>query len=258
MNDSNRKLVVITGASSGFGKACAERFVSEGWKVIALARRTSRLERLQAQLGESNCLIHTLDVTDSESVEKFEQYLSSLTQPIDLLVNNAGLALGLSPAHEASWEDWQTMIETNVLGLAKMTRLILPLMVKNQSGHVINLGSIAGSYPYPGGNVYGATKAFVEQFSLNLRADLSGTGIRVTNIEPGLAETEFSEVRFAGDKQKAAAIYKDLQPLIAEDIAESIYWCTSQPAHVNVNRLEIMPTCQAFSALSITKQSEAK
>jgi 3-hydroxy acid dehydrogenase / malonic semialdehyde reductase len=176
-----------------------------------------------------------------------------LSQPVDLLVNNAGLALGLSSADKANLDDWQTMIETNILGLAKMTRAILPHMVENQAGHIINLGSIAGTYPYPGGNVYGATKAFVEQFSLNLRADLSGTGIRVTNIEPGLAETEFSEVRFAGDTQKAAAIYQGLQPLVAKDIAESIYWCASQPAHVNVNRLEIMPTCQAFSALSIAK-----
>lgn len=253
MKDSNRKLVVITGASSGFGKASAERFAKEGWKVVAAARRVSRLEQLRDDLGESNCLIHRLDVTDSNSIEQFEQYLISLAQPIDLLVNNAGLALGLSPAHEASWQDWQTMIETNVLGLAKMTRVILPHMVQNKSGHIINLGSIAGSYAYPGGNVYGATKAFVEQFSLNLRADLAGTGIRVTNIEPGLAETEFSEVRFAGDKPKAASIYKGLKPLIAKDIAESIYWCASQPEHVNINRLEIMPTCQAFSALSIAK-----
>ncbi len=253
MKDSNRKLVVITGASSGFGKACAERFVNEGWKVVAAARRTSRLKQLQQDLGKDNCLIHPLDVTDFDSIKQFETYLVNLNQPIDLLVNNAGLALGLSPAHQANWQDWQTMIETNVLGLAKMTRAILPYMVENNSGHIINLGSIAGSYPYPGGNVYGATKAFVEQFSLNLRADLSGTGIRVTNIEPGLAETEFSEVRFAGDRQKAASIYQGLQPLVAKDIAESIYWCASQPAHVNINRLEIMPTCQAFSALSIAK-----
>jgi 3-hydroxy acid dehydrogenase / malonic semialdehyde reductase len=253
MINQDRKLVVITGASSGFGKSCAERFVSEGWLVIAAARRHSRLQQLQQQLGESNCLTHTLDVTDDDSIKTFVQYVFGLSQPVDLLVNNAGLALGLSSADKASLDDWQTMIETNVLGLAKMTRAILPHMVENQSGHIINLGSIAGTYPYPGGNVYGATKAFVEQFSLNLRADLSGTGIRVTNIEPGLAETEFSEVRFAGDKQKAAAIYQGVQPLVAEDIAESIYWCASQPAHVNVNRLEIMPTCQAFSTLSIAK-----
>ncbi len=253
MNRQHPKLVVITGASSGFGKACAERFVQEGWLVIAAARRTSRLESLQLALGKDNCIIQTLDVTCSQSIEQFAQFVLGLSQPVDLLVNNAGLALGLSPAHQADLNDWQTMIETNVLGLARMTRAILPHMVENKSGHIINIGSIAGSYPYPGGNCYGATKAFVEQFSLNLRADLSGTGVRVTNIEPGLAETEFSEVRFAGDKQKAAAIYRGLQPLVAKDIAESIYWCASQPAHVNINRLEIMPTCQAFSALSIAK-----
>ena len=182
------------------------------------------------------------------------QFCESLKERrVDLLINNAGLALGLSPAHKADFSDWETMIETNILALARMTRSILPMMVENKNGHIINLGSIAGSYAYPGASVYGATKAFVEQFSLNLRADLGGTGIRVTNIEPGLSYTEFSKVRFHGDAAKADALYQGVEPLLAEDIAESIYWCASLPKHVNINRLEIMPTCQAFGPLAIHK-----
>ncbi len=255
-NDSvqaNRKLVVITGASSGFGRASAEKFANNGWLVIAVARRVERLESLQSQLGADNCVIHSLDVTTSDSIEAFINFLKTNDYRVNLLVNNAGLALGLSPAHEADLNDWQTMIDTNITGLIKMTRAILPMMVENKSGHIVNLGSIAGSYAYPGANVYGASKAFVEQFSLNLRADLAGTGVRVTNIEPGLANTEFSEVRFHGDKQKADGIYEQVEPLVADDIAESIFWCATLPEHVNINRLEIMPTCQSFSPLTISK-----
>ncbi|MGB0496154.1 MAG: SDR family oxidoreductase [Kangiellaceae bacterium] len=251
MNKDNPKLVIITGATSGFGKACAIKFVTNGWKVIATGRRLDRLKSLQDNLGQQLCEISCFDINDVTEVEKFTQSLAS--EKVDLLINNAGLALGLSPAHQADFKDWETMIETNILALTRMTRLILPMMVKNKHGHIINLGSIAGSYPYPGANVYGATKAFVEQFSLNLRADLGGTGVRVTNIEPGLANTEFSKVRFHGDKEKADSIYQDLEPLVAKDIAESIYWCASQPKHVNINRLEIMPTCQAFGALAVEK-----
>lgn len=251
--EQHRKLVIITGASSGFGRATAEKFVLNGWKVIIAARRESRLLELQQQLGEGNCTVHQLDVTDAGSIEVFVKFIQSRQVPIDCLVNNAGLALGLAPAQEAELSDWETMIETNIIGLTRMTRAILPMMVEQKSGHIINLGSIAGTYPYPGGNVYGATKAFVEQFSLNLRADLAGKGIRVTNIEPGLAYTEFAEVRFQGDKQKADAMYENVEPLVAEDIAESIYWCTSLPQHVNINRLEIMPTCQSFAPLTISK-----
>lgn len=250
---NDRKLVIITGASSGFGRASAEKFVANGWLVLAVARRAERLELLQEELGAENCLIHDLDVTVSESIDALMSFIQVNNLSVDLLINNAGLALGLSPAYEADLTDWQTMIETNIVGLTRMTRAILPLMVENKRGHIINIGSIAGSYSYPGANVYGATKAFVEQFSLNLRADLGGTGIRVTNIEPGMAETEFSEVRFHGDKQKAANIYDQVKPLVAEDIAESIYWCASLPPHVNVNRLEIMPTCQAFGPLAVSK-----
>lgn len=255
---NNRKLVIITGASSGFGQACAIKFSREGWLVLAVARRIERLQQLQNQLGKENCLIHPLDVTQTKSdqpdaVEALLEFIAARNLTINLLINNAGLALGLSPAHQASMSDWQTMIDTNITGLTRMTRAILPLMVGHHSGHIINLGSIAGSYAYPGANVYGASKAFVEQFSLNLRADLAGTGIRVTNIEPGLAHTEFSEVRFHGDKQKADLIYDQVKPLVAEDIAESIYWCASLPQHVNINRLEIMPTCQSFAPFIISK-----
>ena len=253
MSKIDRKLVVVTGASSGFGLACAKRFAAEGWFVIAAARRIERLYDLQNELGDDNCLVYALDVTNHSSITEFVDFVLSKTTSIDVLINNAGLALGLSAAHQADLSDWQTMIETNIIGLARMTRAVLPGMVDNKCGHIINMGSIAGTYPYPGGNVYGATKAFVEQFSLNLRADLTGTGIRVTNIEPGLAETEFSEVRFHGNKDKASSIYQGIEPLVAEDIAESIYWCASLPPHVNINRLEIMPTCQAFSPLSIAK-----
>jgi len=252
-NNSQAKLAIITGASSGFGKACAEKFVANGWRVIATARREPRLKALQTQLGESHCIIHPLDVTCSSSVDQFIQFIQQQSYQPDLLINNAGLALGLSSSHEAEWSDWQTMIDTNVTALVRMTRAILPMMVEQKRGHVINLGSIAGSYPYPGGNVYGATKAFVEQFSLNLRADLAGKNIRVTNIEPGLALTEFSEVRFHGDKQKASSLYQQTKPILAQDIAESIFWCASLPQHININRLEIMPTCQSFSALTISR-----
>jgi len=252
-NNSSAKLAIITGASSGFGKACAEKFVAEGWRVIATARRAQRLQALQTQLGDQQCIIHPLDVTDPSSLKQFIQFLQDQDYVPDLLINNAGLALGLSSAEDADWSDWQTMIDTNVTALVHMTRVILPMMVAKKQGHIINLGSIAGSYPYPGGNVYGATKAFVKQFSLNLRADLAGKNIRVTNIEPGLALTEFSEVRFHGDKQKADVVYDNTQPILAEDIAESIYWCASLPQHININRLEIMPTCQSFSPLMISR-----
>ena len=258
LNQNNRKLVIITGASSGFGLACAKQFADNGWLVLAAARRYEKLAELQKQLGKENCLIQPLDVTQvdpsqPDSIDALVNRIELEQLKVDLLINNAGLALGLSAAHQAELSDWQTMIDTNISDLIRMTRAILPEMVENRSGHIINLGSIAGSYAYPGGNVYGASKAFVEQFSLNLRADLAGTGVRVTNIEPGLAKTEFSEVRFHGDRQKAASIYDDIKPLLAEDVAESIFWCANLPSHVNINRLEIMPTCQSFAPLIVSK-----
>ncbi|MCW8877302.1 MAG: SDR family oxidoreductase [Kangiellaceae bacterium] len=250
---STPKTAVITGASSGFGYATAKKFAAAGWKVIALARRLEKLESLKQQLGQEVCQIREFDVTKQNDIDNFRRWLADEAIQVDLLVNNAGLALGLEPAHKAEQEDWYTMIDTNIKGLIAMTRALLPRMVEANTGHIINIGSIAGSYAYPGGNTYGASKAFVAQFSLNLRADLAGTAIRVTNIEPGLAETEFSVVRFHGDQAKADSVYQGVQPLTADDIAESIFWSANLPPHVNINRIEVMPTCQAFAPLTISK-----
>lgn len=250
---TNINTVIVTGASSGFGRATALRFAKQGWHVIALARRLTRIEDLQKEIGESACSIFQFDVRKQQDIDTLSEHLKTHNISVDVLVNNAGLALGLDSADKADLSDWQTMIDTNISGLVNMTRAILPFMVAEKSGHVINIGSIAGSYAYPGGNTYGATKAFVAQFSLNLRADLAGTNIRVTNIEPGLAESEFSEVRFHGDKEKAKNVYEGVEPLLPEDIAESVYWCASLPKHVNINRLEIMPTCQSFAPLVVSR-----
>ena len=244
--------VLVTGATSGFGEAIARRFIAEGHKVLGTGRRAERLDALKAELGD-NFYTAALDMTDRKAVNNMLENLPTGFKPVDVLVNNAGLALGLDPAHKASQTDWDTMIATNITALTYLTRKVLPSMTERKAGHVINIGSIAGNYPYPGGNVYGATKAFVKQFSLNLRADLAGTGVRVTNIEPGLAETEFSVVRFAGDADKAGNVYKGTQPLTADDVAESVYWCATLPAHVNINVLELMPTCQSFGAFHIHK-----
>lgn len=245
--------ILVTGASAGFGKAICRAFVQAGFSVIGAARRLDKLEALKAELGE-NFYPLQMDVSDTAKVDAALATLPTDWAQIDLLVNNAGLALGLEPAHKANFDDWLTMIQTNVIGLAYLTRQILPQMVARNQGHIINLGSIAGTYPYPGGNVYGATKAFVEQFSLNLRADLAGTAIRVTNVEPGLCGgTEFSNVRFKGDDEKAASVYAGTQAIQPEDIANTILWISQQPAHVNINRIEIMPVSQSFSALNVAR-----
>ena len=243
---SHPSLVLVTGASSGFGEAIARRFAALGSRVIISARREARLEALARELG-SNVHPLVLDVSDREAVEAALGSLPEGFRDVEVLVNNAGLALGLEPAHRASMDDWEQMIATNCRGLLYVTRALLPGMVERGRGHVVNLSSVAACYPYPGANVYGATKAFVSQFSLNLRADLLGHGIRVTDIEPGLAETEFSVVRFGGDREKAKTPYQAIEPLSADDIAESVVWAVSQPRHVNVNRIEIMATNQAFS-----------
>jgi 3-hydroxy acid dehydrogenase / malonic semialdehyde reductase len=246
---------MITGASSGFGAAAARRFAACGDRVIAAARRTERLRSLAADLGSDVLLPLTLDVRDRASVEKAVAALPEGFSEVDILVNNAGLALGLEPAQEADVDQWEQMIETNCTGLVYVTRAVLPQMVARGRGHVVNLGSIAGTYPYPGGNVYGATKAFVHQFSLNLRSDLHGTGIRVTCVEPGLSGgTEFSDVRFGGDSERAAGVYAGTQPLTADDIAAAIEWATSQPAHVNVNVIELMPVSQSFAPLQVDRR----
>jgi 3-hydroxy acid dehydrogenase/malonic semialdehyde reductase len=245
------KIAFVTGASTGFGAAIARRFAAEGARVIASARRADKLKDLAAELGEQ-VLPLELDVQDRAAVYAAVDSLPAEFAAIDVLVNNAGLALGLEPAHRADLDEWERMIDTNCKGLVTCTRAILPGMVERGAGHVINMGSIAGTYPYPGGNVYGATKAFVHQFSLNLRSDLHGTGVQVTCIEPGMSGgTEFSKVRFSGDESKADAVYNGMQPLTPEDIAESVYWATSQPPHVNINVIEMMPVAQSFAAFQV-------
>ena len=246
-------IVFITGASAGFGAEMARTFVSNGHRVILAARRTDRIADLAAELGDA-ALPVTLDVTSRTSIEAALAGLPADWKRIDVLINNAGLALNTVPAHEVPLEDWETMIATNCKGLVTMTRLVLPDMVARGSGLVINIGSTAGHYPYPGGNVYGATKAFVEQFTLNLRADLVGTGVRATNLAPGLSGgTEFSNVRFKGDDSAAAKVYEGTTPLSAKDIADTAYWIATLPPHVNVNSIELMPTCQGFSPFTIKR-----
>ncbi len=249
-------IVLITGATAGFGAAMARKYVKHGHKVIATGRRKDRLEALAAELGTS-VLPVVMDVSDKASIDQALAALPKDWKQLDVLVNNAGLALGVEPAHNASLDDWETMIETNCKGLVTMTRRVLPDMVARGSGLIINLGSVAGAYPYPGGNVYGATKAFVDQFTLNLRADLVGTGVRATNIAPGLCGgTEFSNVRFKGNDAAAAKVYEGTVPLTADDIAETAYWVSTLPAHVNINYVEMMPTCQGFSPFTIKRNSQ--
>jgi 3-hydroxy acid dehydrogenase/malonic semialdehyde reductase len=244
-------IVFVTGASAGFGAAIARSFVKGGHRVVAAARRKDRLDALAAELGDA-LLALELDVRDPDAVAAVPASLPADFAAVDVLVNNAGLALGVEPAQRASLDDWTTMIDTNCTGLVQVTRAFLPGMVERDRGHIFNLGSIAGRWPYPGGNVYGATKAFVRQFSLNLRADLLGTAVRVTDIEPGLCGgTEFSNVRFHGDDDKAAKVYADVQPLTAEDVADAVYWIATRPAHVNINTIELMPVAQSFAGLSV-------
>src|SRR6204780_3365295 len=231
--------VFVTGASSGFGAAVARRFAADGARVIAAARRADRVEGLASEFGPL-VLPLALDVRDRAGVAAAVAALPAEFQAVDVLVNNAGLALGLNPAQDADLDDWDQMVDTNCKGLVYCTRAILPGMVARGRGHVINLGSVAGTYPYPGGNVYGGTKAFVHQFSLSLRSDLYGTGVRVTCVEPGMADTEFSLVRYGGDTTKADAVYAGMQPLTPDDVAEAIYWAATLPQHVNVNTIELM------------------
>ncbi|POP47129.1 bifunctional NADP-dependent 3-hydroxy acid dehydrogenase/3-hydroxypropionate dehydrogenase YdfG [Superficieibacter electus] len=244
-------IILVTGATAGFGESITRRFVENGHKVIATGRRLERLQALQAELGEAIYPLQ-LDVRDRKAIDEKIASLPAEWRDIDILVNNAGLALGMEPAHKANVDDWETMIDTNNKGLVYMTRAILPGMVERNRGHVINLGSTAGSWPYAGGNVYGATKAFVQQFSLNLRTDLHGTAVRVTNIEPGLVGgTEFSNVRFKGDDAKADKTYENTTALSAEDIAEAVWWVATLPKHVNINTLEMMPISQTYAGLSV-------
>jgi 3-hydroxy acid dehydrogenase / malonic semialdehyde reductase len=246
--------LLITGATSGFGHGIAEHFAAAGWRVIAVGRREDRLRSLGEALGD-RCHTLQLDVRDRDAVFAQFRNLPPPFDRVDVLVNNAGLALGLEAAPEADPDQWDIMVDTNVKGVLHATRALLPGMVARHRGHIVNIGSVAATTPYPGGNVYGATKAFVHQFSKNLRSDLLGTAVRVTNVEPGLAETEFSIVRFKGDTERARSVYKGTDPLTAQDIAGIVHWVVNLPAHVNVNLVEVMPVAQAWGPLAIHRQN---
>lgn len=246
------KTVLITGVTSGFGKEMARVFVKDGYKVVGTGRREDKLEELKKELKEALHVVK-LDVRDKNAVFKAVDNLPDEFKKIDILINNAGLALGLERANEASLEDWEVMIDTNIKGLLYVTKAVLPIMKERKTGYIFNIGSTAGNWPYEGGNVYGATKSFVKQFSLNLRTDLKGTNIRVSNIEPGMAKTEFSNVRFKGDEIKAQSVYDGYQPLLAVDIANLVHTLAKLPEHVNVNTLEVMPTCQSYGGLVVEK-----
>ena len=248
-------VVFITGATAGFGLATARRFVNDGTRVVATGRRGDRLQALREELGDLVLPVE-LDVRDRAAVERVAATLPAPFDAVDVVVNNAGLALGMEGAQNASLDEWEAMIDTNVKGLMYVTRALLTGMVARDRGHIVNLGSTAAEFPYPGGNVYGGTKAFVYQFSLNLRADLLGTQIRVTDIEPGLCGgTEFSGVRFRGDEAKAAAVYDGTTPLTADDVADTIHWVATRPAHVNINSVQMMPVCQAPGPLLVKRSN---
>lgn len=240
----------ITGATSGFGLAAARRFVADGWKVVACGRRHERLQALVEELGASHVHPACFDVRDAAAMDAALAGLADGFRDIDVLVNNAGLALGTAPAPQASLEDWRVMIDTNVTALVTLTQRLLPGLIARK-GVVINVSSVAGVYPYPGGNVYGGTKAFVSQFSLNLRVDLHGTGVRVTTIEPGMAQTEFTLVRTHGNQAASDTLYRGAAPMTADDIAAQIHYVATLPPHLNINRLEIMPVSQSFAGFQV-------
>ena len=244
------RTAVITGATSGFGRAAVERFVAGGWRVVACGRRAERLQALVDVLGGDHVHAAAFDIRDELGMHAALQALPEAFRDIDLLVNNAGLALGTHPAQASSLDDWRTMIDTNITALVTLTRALLPTLVERR-GAIINISSTAGKYPYTGGNVYGGTKAFVSQFSLNLRADLHGTGVRVTALEPGMAETEFTLVRTHGDQAASDALYAGARPMTATDIADTLWWVANLPPHLNVNRLELMPTSQSFAGFQV-------
>lgn len=247
-------IVLVTGASAGFGKALAKLLVAKGHKVIGCARRQEKLDALAEELGELFLPV-VMDVSATDSLPQIIADLPADFSQIDVLVNNAGLALGTEPAYKSDLTDWMRMVDTNIKGLMALTHAVLPAMVERDSGYIINVGSIAGNWPYYGGNVYGATKAFVKQFSLNLRADLLGTKVRVTNLEPGnIAGTEFSNVRYHGDDEKAAKVYEGFKTMTGDDIGDILLWLIESPAHINVNRLEVMPVAQTFNGLTIAKK----
>jgi NADP-dependent 3-hydroxy acid dehydrogenase YdfG len=245
----------ITGATSGFGEACARRFAEAGWKLVLTGRREERLNALCAELSKQT-EVHglVLDVRDRKAMEAAIASLPPSFAKLRGLINNAGLALGVDPAPKCNLDDWDTMVDTNIKGLMYSTRLLLPRLIAHGRGAgIVNLGSVAGNYPYPGSHVYGGTKAFVQQFSLNLRCDLQGTGVRVSNIEPGLCESEFSLVRFAGDQERYNATYAGAEPIQPQDIADTIFWVLNAPAHININSLELMPVSQTWAGFAIDR-----
>lgn len=250
------RTALITGATAGFGRAAARRFIAAGWQVIATGRRAERLDALHAELGDA---LHPacFDVRDEAAMRAALDALPERFRGIDLLVNNAGLAQGTQPAQDALLSDWKTMIDTNVTALVTLTHALLPTLVARK-GAIVNISSVAGVYPYPGGNTYGGTKAFVTQFSLGLRSDLHGTGVRVTSIEPGMAETEFTVVRTHGDQRASDKLYTGANPMTAEDIAEAIFWVATLPPHLNINRLELMPTSQSFAGFQVHRTPSDK
>lgn len=246
------RTALITGATSGFGRATVERFVAAGWQVVACGRRAERLQALVDALGADKVHPAAFDIRDALAMTAALAALPAGFRGIDLLVNNAGLAQGTRPAQESSLDDWRTMIDTNITALVTLTRALLPTLIERR-GAIVNVSSTAANYPYTGGNVYGGSKAFVSQFSLNLRADLHGTGVRVTTLEPGMAETEFTLVRTHGDQAASDALYQGARPMTAVDIAETIFWIASLPPHLNVNRLEMMPTSQSFAGFQVAR-----
>jgi len=251
-----KKVVLITGATSGFGRAAARKFASEGWALVITGRREDRLQALQAELMETVPVFYqTLDVRNQADVQQLVERLPDPFNEVSCLINNAGLALSPKPAQETELADWHTMIDTNITGLVNMTHALLPSLIKvGEGASIINVGSIAGQWPYPGSHVYGASKAFVQQFSYNLRCDLLGTGVRVTDLAPGIAETEFTLVRTGGDQQASDALYANTQALSAEDIANAMYYIATLPPHICINHMEVMPTMQAWSPFAIHRE----
>ena len=250
------KTVLITGASSGFGEASLKLLAKNKYKIIALARNEEKLKKLKEKY--KNIHILKIDIRDKKKIKESIQKLAKEYKNIDVLINNAGLALGIEKVNEANLEDWDTMIDTNIKGLIYITKEVLNIMIKNNKGYIINLGSIAGQWPYTGGNVYGATKAFVKQFSLNLRTDIKGKNIRVTELSPGLSKTNFSLVRFKGDQNKAKAVYEGVKALKAKDIAKIIKFLIQSKEHINISSLELMPTCQSPNGLDIVAIKKGK
>jgi serine 3-dehydrogenase len=245
--------ILITGATAGIGAAAARRFAGEGWRVVATGRRRERLDALVAELGADKIHPVVLDIRDEAAVAAAVEGLPEDFRAVDVLLNNAGLALGTAPAQEGEVSEWRTVIETNVIGLVAITRALLPVLIERK-GAILNLSSVAATYPYRGGNVYAGSKAFVRQFSLNLRSDLHGTGVRVTSIEPGMVETEFTIVRTGGDREASDQLYRGMKPMTAEDIADSLYWIATRPPHLNVNTIELMPVSQSFAGFQVARE----